>query len=191
MQASSTASFKSPNPTPQEWAKTLRVCTGEFVAAAEGAWAGGATEIWIHAAHDVDVELLPPGVQVIRGVRLWDEVIYQEGDFDALVVVGQHGGAHLVDCALAHTCLPFWQIEASTGFQQGWIGQIAPQIGQLRVGEFSTVREDAHTISASAPSGREIAALRFLFARPADALDGLTELEDYGPPEWLKQGAGK
>lgn len=296
------------NPTPQEWAKTLRVCTGEFVAAAEGARAGGAKEIWIHAAHDVDVELLPPGVQVIRGVRLWDEVIYQDGAFDALIVVGQHGGGHLVDCALAHTCLPSWQIEASIGSQQGWLRQIAPQIGQLRAGEFSTVRkvwlngrlcgetslimtfaagfgvptvcacgdshacaeaqelvaevevvpvkwgvhfraarmlspagareairsgveralkrlpeiplmpdgpqeikiqyvhperadrsarwpgvrrEDAHTLSATAPSGREMAALRFLFARPADALDGPTDLEDYTPPEWLKQGAGK
>jgi D-amino peptidase len=290
------------SPTPQEWAKSLRVCTGEFVAAAEGAWAGGAAEIWIHAAHDIDVEMLPPGVQVIRGVRLWDQVVYQEGNFDAMVVVGQHGGAHLEDCALSHTCLPSWQIEAATGFQQGWLRQIAPQIGELRPGEFSTVRkvwlngrlcgetslimtmaagfgvptacvcgdshacaeaqelvpeveavpvkwgyhfrgarmlspagaceairagveqalrrlpeiplmpdgpqeikvqyvhperadrsarwpgvrrEDDYAVSATAPSARDLLALRFLFARPADALEGPTAVEDYEPPEWL------
>jgi D-aminopeptidase len=47
-------------------------------------------------------------------------------------------------------------------------------------------REDAHTLSATAPSGRDMAGLRFLFARPADALDGPTVLEDYEPPEWLR-----
>lgn len=292
------------NPTPQEWAKTLRVCTGEFIAATDGAWAGGATDIWIHAGHDIDVELLPAGIQVIRGVALFDNVIYEEGNFDALVVVGQHGGAHLVDCALAHTMLPSWQIEASTGFRQGWISQIAPQVGEIKAGEFSTVREvrlngcacgetsllmiqaasfgvpticvcgDSHacaeaqelvpevevvpvkwgfhfraarmlspagareaircgveralkrlpeipvmptdgpqeiavqyvhraradrsahcpgvrredtcTVSATAPNARDIPALRFLFARPADALDGPTALEVNDSPDWLK-----
>lgn len=295
------------NPTPQEWAKTLRVCTGEFIAAADGARAGGATEIWIHAAHDIDMEMLPPGVQVIRGVNFWDESVYQEGNFDALVIVGQHGGAHLLDCALAHTVLPSWQIEASTGFQQGWISQIAPQIGELKPGEFSTVRrvwlngrpcgetsllmtlaagfgmptvcicgdshacaeaqelvpevevvpvkwgfhfraarmlspagareairsgveralkrlpeipvmpadrpqeikvqyvhaeraarsarwpgvhrEDDYTVSATAPSARDLPGLRFLFARPKDVQDSPTELEDYEPPDWLKQAS--
>lgn len=295
------------SPTLQEWAKTLRVCTNEFIAAAAGARTGGATDIWIHAAHDIDVEMLPPDVQVIRGVHLWDDAIYREGHFDALVIVGQHGGAHLVDCALAHTVLPSWQIEASTGFQQGWISQIAPQIGAVQPGEFSTVRkvwlngrlcgetslimtlaagfgvptvcacgdshacaeaqglvpevevvpvkwgfhfraarmlspagaceairsgveralkrwpeipalpvdkpqemkvqyvhseraersarwpgvhqEDAYTVSAIAPSGRDLPGLRFLFARPKSAMDGPTERETYEPPDWLKQAS--
>lgn len=128
------------SPTPEQWAQALRICTGEFVAAVEGAKAAGANEIWVHAAHDVNVEMLPPGIQVFRGVSLWDETVFKDGNYDAAVVVGQHGGAHHLDCALAHTCLPSWQIEASTGFKQGWLSQTAPQIGDLEPGEFSTVR---------------------------------------------------
>jgi hypothetical protein len=232
--------------------------------------------------------------------------VYQEGHFDAMVVVGQHGGSHLEDCALSHTCLPSWQIEASCGSQQGWLSQIAPQIGELRPGEFSTVRrvwlngrlcgetslimtmavgfdiptacvcgdshacaeaqglvpevetvpvkwgyhfrgarmlspagareairtgveqalkrlpeipslpdgpqeikvqyvhpqradrsarwpgtrrEDEHTVSATAPSARDMLGLRFLFARPADALEGPTAREDYAPPDWLRHSS--
>jgi len=44
-------------------------------------------------------------------------------------------------------------------------------------------------LTVIAPSARDMAAARFLFARPADALDGPTSLEDYEPPEWLKQAS--
>ena len=100
-------------PTPQEFARTLRLATREVVAAIEGARSAGATEILIDALHDIDMELLPGGVQVIRGIGFWDVRYYEKEHFDALLIVGQHGGAHLTDCALAHTFLPSWQIEAA------------------------------------------------------------------------------
>jgi D-amino peptidase len=127
------------NPSPHEYERSLRICTGEFIAAAEGAWDAGATEVWIDALHDIDVEMLPEGLQVTRGKLPWD-ASFKNCAFDAFVVVGQHGGAHAVDSALAHTCLPSWQIESSLGYQQGWISQIAPQLAQRKPGEFSTVR---------------------------------------------------
>ena len=129
------------SPTPQEYARTLRLATREVVAAIEGAWAAGATEILIDALHDIDLEMLPAGVQVIRGVNFWDVTYYQRERFDALVIVGQHGGAHLVDCALAHTFLPSWQIEAGGVLQEGWLKQIAPQVANAPQGEFSTVEK--------------------------------------------------
>lgn len=290
------------SPTPQEFARTLRVCTREFVAAIEGAWAGGAKDILIHVAHDIDIEMLPAGVQVLRGAS-WQWVNQLEKGFDAILIVGMHGGAHLLDCALAHSFLPSWQIEQSSGFKEGWMRQIAPQVGEVPPGEFSTVeklwlngrlcgegsvimaqaaslgvptacvcgcihacqeakelvpqvetvpvkwgihfraarmlspaaaegairagveralkrlqqipvmpdgpqeikiryvhperadraarwpgtrREDACTVAATAPSGRDIPGLRFLFARPASAYAGPTSEEQYDPPEWLK-----
>jgi D-amino peptidase len=293
------------NPTPQEWARTLRMCTGEVVAAVEGSWAAGAKEILIHALHDIDLEMLPAGVQVVRGASPWDTRDYEREHFHALVVVGQHGGAHRVDCALAHSFLPSWQIEASTGSQEGWIKQIAPQLAGNPAGEFSTVeklwlngrlvgetsvlmtmaaafgvptacvsgcihaceeaqelvpsmpivpvkwgidfraarmlspagarqairegveqalkqrdpvplladadglqqlkiryvhperaersarwpgtqRQDERTLMATAPSGRDLPGLRFLFARPSSVEEGPTPLETYDPPRWLK-----
>lgn len=36
---------------------------------------------------------------------------------------------------------------------------------------------------------RELSHLRFLFARPADALGEPTEQEDYQPTDWMKQGS--
>jgi D-amino peptidase len=128
------------NPTPQEFARTLRLCTRQFVAAIEGAWAGGAKEILVHAGHDIDIEMLPTGVEVLRGMT-WGWVDFLEKGFDAMVIVGMHGGAHLLDCALAHSFLPSWQIEQSSGFQEGWMRQIAPQVGEVRPGEFSTVEK--------------------------------------------------
>lgn len=292
------------NPTTEEFAKTLRVCTGQFVAAVEGAWAGGAKEIVIHVLHDIDIEMLPAGVEAIRGEfwNVWKEYFASKG-FDAMIVVGQHGGAHLLDCALAHTFLPSWQIEKSPGFKEGWLRQIAGRVEEPRLGEFSTVekvwlngrlcgessvlialaagfgvptacicgcihacdeakelvpeietvpvkwgihfraarflsplgaqeairagveralkrlpeipvmpdgpqeirvryvhperaeraglwpgvrREDNRTVSATAPSGRDLPGLRFLFARPANAYAGPTEEEQYEVQEWMK-----
>jgi D-amino peptidase len=128
-------------PTPQEYARTLRMSTREVVAAIEGAWSAGATYILIDALHDIDMELLPAGVQVIRGTEFWDVKYYEREQLDALVIVGQHGGAHLLDCALAHTFLPSWQIEAAGPSQEGWLRQTAPQVVGSPVGEFSTVEK--------------------------------------------------
>lgn len=130
------------NATSQEYARTLRLATGEFIAAIEGAWAGGAKEIVIGVLHDIDMEMLPADVQVLRDgdwTLKWADFL-DEG-FDALVIVGQHGGAHLLDCALAHTFLPSWQIELSSGLEESTIRQIAPQLGETSLGEFSTVEK--------------------------------------------------
>lgn len=296
------------SPASHEFARTLRICTGEVVAAINGARAAGATDIVIHAVHDIDPEMLPSGIQFIRGTRPWDNDYFQSTQFDALILVGQHGGAHLTDCALAHTFLPSWQIEASAGSQEGWIKQVAPQLNGSTAGEFSTVekiwlndrlvgessvimtmaaahgvptvgvagcihackearalvpqvetipvkwciafraaqmlspagakevvregiesalqrrsevpllatanepqeikvryvhpgranrtaqwpgtrRLDEKTVAATAPNGKEIPGLRFMFARPSSAEDELTSIEDYQPPSWLEAGS--
>ena len=52
-----------------------------------------------------------------------------------------------------------------------------------------TQRLDDQTVAATAPSGRDIPGLRFMFARPSSAQDGPTALENYEPPEWLKQAS--
>jgi len=127
------------NPTQLEFARSLRLATEEVIAAVDGAKSVGANEIWIDALHDIDMEMLPDGIQVIRGMHLWDTV-YKENQFDAMMIIGQHGGAHEINSALAHTCLPSWQIEETADFQQGWIGQVAPQLAGTKPGEFSTVR---------------------------------------------------
>lgn len=128
-------------PVPQEYARTLRICTREVVAAIEGALAAGAREILIDALHDIDLELLPAGVQIVRGKMWWDDRYLSSGDWDALLLVGMHGGAHLQDCALAHTFLPSWQIETTDVAPEGWAKQVAPHLAQAKVGEFSTVKE--------------------------------------------------
>jgi D-aminopeptidase len=291
---------------PHEFARTLRMCTGEVVAAIEGATTAGAQEVLVHAIHDIDPEMLPAGIQFIRGASPWDMSYLEKDSFDALIIIGQHGGGHLLNCALSHTFLPSWQLEGSTGLQEGWIKQVAPQLAGSSPGEFSTVekvwlngrlagetsfimtmaaafgvptacvsgcihaceearelatkvdlapvkwcidfraaqmlsptgarkviraqvesalkrldktsglaaalepqeikiryvhperadraakwpgsrRLDEHTIAATAPSGRDLSALRFLFARPAGPAEAPTALENYEPPDWLKQ----
>jgi len=128
------------NAAPHEYARTLRLCTREVNAAIEGARAAGADDILIEALHDIDLEMLPAGVQVVRGLSPWD-TRYLESGLHALVLVGLHGGAHLTDCALAHTFLPSWQIEASGGVSEGWAKQVAPHLGGTAPGEFSTVEK--------------------------------------------------
>ena len=129
------------NPAPHEFARTLRMCTNEVVAAIEGAWAAGATEILIHAIHDIDPEMLPAGIQFIRGTTPWNIRYFEQDQFDALIIIGQHGGGHRLDCALSHSFLPSWQLEVSTGLQEGWIKQVAPQMIGSTPGEFSTVEK--------------------------------------------------
>jgi D-amino peptidase len=124
---------------PHEYARTLRMCTREVVAAIEGAWAAGASNILIEALHDIDLDMLPAGVEVVRGMSPWDIRYLDQECWDALVLVGLHGGAHLTDCALAHTFLPSWQIETSSGVSEGWAKQVAPHLASGTSGEFSTV----------------------------------------------------
>ncbi len=129
-------------PAPLEYARTLRICTLEVIAAVEGTRAAGATEILIDALHDIDLELLPAGLDVVRGKAWWDDRFLQQEPWDAQIFVGMHGGAHLTDCALAHTFLPSWQIEGTTGGAEGWARQIAPQLSTAAgTGEFSTVEK--------------------------------------------------
>jgi D-amino peptidase len=125
--------------TPLEYARTLRICTREVLAAIDSAWAAGATEIVIDALHDIDMEMLPAGVEIVRGKSYCDTMCMERGA-DAMVLVGLHGGAHIPECALGHTFLPSWQLERSSASPQDWAKQVAPQLGSAPTGEFSTVR---------------------------------------------------
>ena len=83
--------------------------TREAAAAAVGAKAAGATEIWIKDAHDsarnLVLSLLPEDVTVIREWSGHPFSMLQELDesFDALVMIGYHAGVGSDGNSLAHT----------------------------------------------------------------------------------------
>lgn len=83
--------------------------TAEAVAAAEGALAAGATEIWMKDAHgtgrNILAEHLPGAVRLIRGWSGHPHAMVQELDesFDAVAFVGWHGPASHPDNPLSHT----------------------------------------------------------------------------------------
>jgi D-amino peptidase len=83
--------------------------TAEAAAAAEGAAAGGATEILVRDAHEsarnVDPEALPRGVRLVRGWSGHPSKMIQGLDrsFDALILVGWHAAAGEAGSPLAHT----------------------------------------------------------------------------------------
>ena len=75
------------------------------------------------------------------------------------------------------------------GSQEIKVRYVHPERAERAARWPGTRREDARTVAATAPSGRDIPGLRFLFARPVSAHAGLTAEEQYEPPEWLKGGA--
>ena len=83
--------------------------TAEAVAAAEGALAAGATEIWMKDAHgsgrNILAERLPEQVRLIRGWSGHPYGMLQEidGSFDAVAMVGWHGPAGHGNNPLSHT----------------------------------------------------------------------------------------
>lgn len=92
-----------------EWHEFREIMTLEAAAAAKGAKAAGATEIWIKDAHDSGrnllLSLLPDDVTVIRDWSGHPFSMLQELDesFDALLMIGYHAGVGSDGNALAHT----------------------------------------------------------------------------------------
>ena len=83
--------------------------TAEAVAAAEGALAAGATEIWIKDAHssgrNILAEQLPRQVRLVRGWSGHPYGMLQEidGSFDAVALVGWHAPASDGNNPMSHT----------------------------------------------------------------------------------------
>lgn len=90
--------------------------TEEAVAAAEGALAAGATEIWMKDAHgsgrNILQERLPKEVTLIRGWSGHPYAMVQEIDssFDAVAMVGYHGAASDPQNPLSHTYSGRWNL---------------------------------------------------------------------------------
>lgn len=91
------------------YAKCADMMTKEVVAACEGAYAAGATEIVVRDAHDsatnIDIHQLPEYVTLIRG---WSGHPYSmvdgiDGSFDACMFVGYHSAASRCGNPLSHT----------------------------------------------------------------------------------------
>ena len=91
------------------WPQFRDRMTAHVAAACEGAFAGGATEVWVKDAHasarNLDAEALPRHTRLIRG---WSEhplMMVQELDesFDAVGFVGYHSMAGSGANPLAHT----------------------------------------------------------------------------------------
>jgi D-amino peptidase len=91
------------------WAAFRDRMTEHVVAACEGAFAGGATEVWVKDAHasarNIDATALPPGTRLIRGWSQHPLMMVQEidGSFDAVCFVGYHAKAGSGANPLAHT----------------------------------------------------------------------------------------
>lgn len=92
-----------------DWLEFREIMTREAAAAAKGAKAAGATEIWIKDAHDsgrnLMLELLPEDVTVIREWSGHPFSMLQELDesFDAVVMIGYHASVGSDGNSLAHT----------------------------------------------------------------------------------------
>lgn len=89
--------------------KYADIMTREVAAACEGAQAAGATEILIKDAHgmanNIDVEMLPRGVRLIRGFSGHPYGMAEgvDGGFDAAMFVGYHSAAGSPGNPMSHT----------------------------------------------------------------------------------------
>lgn len=89
--------------------KYADIMSREVAAACEGALAAGATEIVVKDAHgganNIDVEMLPRGVRLIRGFSGHPYGMAEgvEGGFDAAMFVGYHSAAGSPGNPLSHT----------------------------------------------------------------------------------------
>lgn len=92
-----------------EWQWAVEQMTRETIAACEGAYDAGATEIIVKDAHDsarnMNISRLPKGVRVIRG---WDSspesmMAGIDHSFDATIFIGYHSAAGEDGNPLAHT----------------------------------------------------------------------------------------
>jgi len=110
--------------------------TLEVNAAVDGLFAGGATEILVadgHGCGAINIELLDPRVEMMRGwPRGWPLHI-DDGHFDALIFVGQHAKAG-TDCAhLAHTQGLNYIDLSINGVSIGEFGQMAMCAAELGI----------------------------------------------------------
>ncbi|MFA5863926.1 MAG: M55 family metallopeptidase [Phycisphaerae bacterium] len=111
--------------------------TLEINAAAEGAFAAGATLVLVHdahlAEHNLDLDLLDPRVEYIMGsgISSWAEL---DGSFDVLFQIGAHAKVGTAEANLRHTWDPnSWVDLQINGITLGEVGLIAAGAGDVGV----------------------------------------------------------
>lgn len=106
---SSTTSWLDTRPSEKNYDYHCRQMTREVLAAIEGATEAGATEIVLRDAHgpatNVDIMQLPDHVSVIRGWEGHPYMMVQgiDSSFDAVMFVGYHCAAGVLDNPMCHT----------------------------------------------------------------------------------------
>jgi D-amino peptidase len=149
-----------------------RLVTGEVNAAVDGLFEGGATEILVvdgHGSGTLDLELLDPRVEYLRG---WGEGPYPlclDASFDAAVWLCQHAKAGTEYGHLAHTGSAVVLDFCINGVSVGEFGQVAMCASELGV----------RTIFATGDAA---------FAREAQAL--VPGLETVAVKSGVKPGTG-
>ncbi len=92
-----------------EYERAREWLTAEVNAACEAAYETGVSEIVIADSHyeglNLIIDRLPEDVEIVRH---WPRPLnmmqgVEDGHFDGAILLGYHGGAHIVDAGLAHT----------------------------------------------------------------------------------------
>jgi D-amino peptidase len=127
--------------------------TREVNAAADGLFAGGATEIVVVDAHGpggIDVTVLDPRAQLSRG---WSDVVWPlnlDSSYGAVVWVGQHAKACTPYGHLCHTQSLAYIDESVNDVSIGEFGELALCAGELGVRCIFATGDDAFTKEAQA-----------------------------------------
>lgn len=104
-----TSTWRDCDPASPAYKEQTREMTDEVLAACEGAFNAGATEIVVRDAHDnatnIDPARIPPHVKLLRG---WNGHPYQmvagiDSTFDAAMFIGYHSPAGRPGNCLSHT----------------------------------------------------------------------------------------
>lgn len=153
-----------------------RLLTLETNAAIEGAFAGGATEIFVldgHGHGSIDIELLDPRVEVLAGRPITFPFEY-DGTFDALMFVGQHAKSNTDGGHLSHTGSMDQDDVLLNGVslgELGWYVQLAGYYGKptIFVSGDQAVCDEARAL---VPEVETVAVKRGIRNGPATGLTG-------------------
>ncbi|MBI1925488.1 M55 family metallopeptidase, partial [Candidatus Poribacteria bacterium] len=130
-----------------------KLMTLEVNAAIEGFFAGGATEVMVadgHGAGAVNIELLDPRAQMMRGWPSGWPLLLDSDDYDAVAWVGQHAKAGTAYSQLTHTQGWNYLDLSVNGISIGEFGQFAMCASELGIRAIFGSGEKAFTEEAQA-----------------------------------------
>lgn len=124
-------------PGQRRFDESRRLLTGEVNAAAEGAFAAGASEVVIWDGHDssrsLSIETIHPRAQLIQGEPTPPDFYLAPQRFEGLMFVGQHAMARAKNGVLAHSQSGGVQNIFLNGRAVGEIGQAAAIAGYFDI----------------------------------------------------------